>query len=149
MDLGIIATGIAAITAFGWGRGKFLRNIVLISWIGSAFGWLAGAKMPSVVMFSTIMDFAIAGAALAISTRDHLRYDARIIGGLSMALMPAHWIMAATQGAPNWGLYAAACNATFIVQCLIVRGWMDGVGRGIGHFFGRGRDIPALRRGGR
>lgn len=149
MDLGIIATGIAALTAFFWGRGKFLRNILLLSWIGSAIGWISGATMSSTVAYSAFTNIAIAGAAVAISTKDRFRYDARVIGGLSIVVMPAHWIMSVSQGAGSWLVYATASNVVFIAQCLIVRGWADGLGRGIGDFFDRYGRLHPVRRGGR
>lgn len=65
-----------------------------------------------------------------------------------MALMPAHWIMSVSQGEANWLLYATICNAAFVVQCFIVRGWLDGVGRSVGAFIARLSPVRLFRDGG-
>lgn len=147
MDIGILTAGAAAFVAFVWGRGEWLRHILLLSWIAVSLEALAGVNMATVVFTMASLDLLIAGAALIIATDDPRRKDARIVGGISMALMPAHWIMAITHGQPNWTMYAIGCNVGFVIQCLIVRGWLDGVGRSIGSFFARVRPVFAIRRG--
>lgn len=149
IDLGLIVTGVAAASAFLFGRGRWLRNLLFISWLMMAVESLMGVSMAGVVFSMTMMDMIIAGAAVAVATNDPTRYDARAIGAISMALMPAHWVMAATHGAPNWVLYAAACNAGFVLQCLIVGGWLNGVGRRLGRLFGRDGAVRPIRGGGR
>jgi len=149
IDLGLLITGLAAAAAFLLGRGKWLRNLLFISWLMMAVESLTGVSMAGVVFSMTIMDMIIAGAALAVSTNDPSRYDARAVGAISMAMMPAHWIMAATQGGGNWVLYAAAANAGFVLQCLIVGGWLNGVGRRLGRLVGRDGSIRPIRGGGR
>ena len=149
IDFGLIVTGIAAASAFLLGRGRWLRNLLFISWLMMAVESLMGVSMAGVVFSMTMMDMIIAGAALAVATNDPTRYDARAVGAISMAMMPAHWVMAATQGAPNWVLYAAACNAGFVVQCLIVGGWLNGVGRRIGRLVNRDGTVRPIRGGGR
>ena len=149
MDLGLIVTGIAAAAAFLLGRGKWLRNLLFISWLMMAVESLMGVSMAGVVFSMTMMDLIIAGAAVAVATNDPTRYDARAVGAISMAMMPAHWVMAATQGGGNWTLYAAAANAGFVLQCLIVGGWLNGVGRRLGRLVGRDGSVRPIRGGGR
>lgn len=154
MDLGLLTTGIFAIVAFGWGKGKWqgrgtwLRRLLLLSWVLVTLEVIAGAYMATLVLTMATIDISIAGAALTISTHDSMRYDARAVGLISMALMPAHWIMSATHGALDWTLYASLCNAGFVLQCLIVRGWLDDVGRSTGGFFARLRVVRMHRDGG-
>jgi len=149
IDIGILITGITAALAFLPGRGKWLRHLLVISWLASLIAAAAGASMASVVFMLTVLDMIIAGAALAICTNDPSRYDARLIGAISMMLMPAHWIMAWSEGTASWALYAASCNGAFVVQCLIVGGWLDGVGRRLGRLFGRAGAVRSVRGGGR
>lgn len=139
IDPGLLITGVAVFIAFGWGRGRWLRHLLLLSWLATTLGAFIGAEMASVVFTATMMDFIVAGGALVITTHDPNRMDARAIGAISMSLMPAHWVVSMAQGLPHfgWMLYAGACNAGFVLQCLIVRGWLDGVGRSIGRFVGR------------
>lgn len=149
LDLGILITGAAAALAFIPGRGKWLRHLLVISWIATAVAAGAGASMAAVVFLLTMLDMTIAGAALVVSTNDPARYDARVVGALSMGMMPAHWVMAWSEGMADWTLYASACNAVFVIQCLIVGGWLDGVGRRLGRIFGRGGAVRPVRGGGR
>jgi hypothetical protein len=157
IDLGILITGIAAFIAFGWGkgrmrgRGKRLRHMLLLAWTAAAIGALMGADMPTAVFIATMMDFTIAGVALAITIHDPCRVDARTVGGISMALMPAHWVVSMAGGVSDfgWALYAGGCNAFFVIQCLIVRGWLDGVGRSIGRFVGRFLPVSVFHTGAR
>lgn len=149
LDVGILATGIAAALAFLPGRGKWLRHLLLISWTATAVAATLGVSMAGIVFIMTMLDLVIAAAALTISTHDQSRLDARFVGGVSMALMPLHWVMSWSEGGASWTLYAAACNAGFILQCLIVGGWLNGVGRGLGRFLHRIRPLHFLRGGGR
>lgn len=147
MDIGLIATGLAAGIAFGWGRGKWLRNLLMFSWALVAMQSIMGGSMSSIVFTLTAMDLVIAGAATAVVTNNPVRYDARVVGQISMALMPVHWVMAWSEGAIDWTTYASVCNFAFIIQCLIVRGWLDGLGRGILHFFTRLHPVHLFRHG--
>lgn len=149
LDPGILVTGIAAWAAFLWRRGvwiwrepdlehKFwLRHMLLLLWAVITVETVARAYMATVVATQAIMDLAVAGTALAVATHNPARVDARIIGGISMALMPLHWTMAFFHGKPNWALYAIICNMGFIAQCLILGGWLDGVGRCISNLLSR------------
>jgi hypothetical protein len=147
MDIGLLITGLAALAAFAFGNGKWLRHLLLLSWLSSVLETVAGVQMPTMVFSMTMMDIVIAGAALVVATHDHKRYDARVIGGISMALMPAHWVMSVTHGAGNWTLYASAVNAGFVLQCLTIGGWLDGVGRIIARIVARLRPIHLFRGG--
>ena len=146
-DLGILITGAAAGLAFVPGRGKWLRHLLVISWAATAIAAGSGVSMAGVVFIMAMCDLVIAGAAVTIATNDPNRIDARFVGGLSMALMPLHWVMAWSQGSASWLLYASACNAAFVIQCLTVGGWLDGVGRSLGRFFHRFRPVRSLRDG--
>lgn len=137
MDIGVMITGIAAFAALGFGRGKWLRHLLFISWATIALASVMGMTMSTIVFCMAMLDITIAGAAVIIATHDPARYDARAIGTVSMALIPAHWTMSITQGAADWTLYAAACNAGFVFQCLIIGGWLDGVASFFGRFFRR------------
>lgn len=149
VDVGLLVTGVAAAAAFLMGRGKWLRNLLFISWLMMAVESLMGVSMAGVVFSMTMMDLIIAGAAVAVATNDPTRYDARAVGAISIAMMPAHWIMAATHGGANWTLYVAAANAGFVLQCLIVGGWLNGVGRRLGRLVGRDGTVRPFRGGGR
>jgi len=146
-DLGILITGAAAGLAFVPQRGKWLRHLLVISWVGTAVAAAVGVSMSGIVFMIAMFDLIIAGAAVTIATNDPDRVDARFVGGLSMALMPLHWVMAWSQGNASWLLYASACNGVFVIQCLTVGGWLDGVGRGLGRFFHRFRLVRPLRNG--
>lgn len=105
----------------------------------------AEARMATFVFTAAVLNMAIAGVALLIVTRNPARYEARIVGGVSMAIMPAHWIMSVSSGGADWTIYAAACNIGFAFQCLVAGGWLDGLGRRIGRFFTRLRPVHSLR----
>lgn len=151
LDPGLWVTGVAVFIAFGWGSGTWLRHLLLLSWASTAIGAGMGAEMSSIVFNATMMDFFVAGGALIVTMHDPGRIDARTVGGISMALMPAHWTVSMAGGLSDlgWMLYAGACNAAFVLQCLIVRGWLDGVGRSIGRFVGRFLPVSLFRAGGR
>jgi hypothetical protein len=157
IDVGLIVTGPAAVAAFGWGKerwpgsGRWLRHLLLMSWVASAFCAASVANMATVVLVAVLIDAAIAFAAVAVLTNDRTRNDARTVGVISLALMPAHLTVSIYEGLTyqGWALYAGGCNAAFIAQCLIMRGWLDGLGRTIAGFFGRVRSLPLLRFRGR
>lgn len=157
IDPGIIITAIAALFAFGWGdgqmkgRGKWLRHLLLVSWAASALARASGADMASTVLVAGVMDLAIVFGALFVFINDPHRHDARAVGGLSLALMPAHWIVSLSGGLTYWPwvLYAVACNAAFVAQCLIVRGWLNGLGRAVARFVDRVGPVSLFRGWGR
>lgn len=160
LDLGLIVCGIAAALAIigaklhredraDQGRGRWqalwLPHLMLAIWATSMVGKIAQATMASVVFMAVVADLVIAGAAVSIVTHDPKRIDARLVGGISMALMPAHWAMSMSQGQANWTLYAAGCNAGFVLQCLIVGGWLDGLGRGVSRILARISPLSLFR----
>lgn len=153
MDIGIFATGVAAIACIALGRppraNRWLRHVLLISWLVTLFESIADVGIGTVVFSLVMLNFLIAGAAVMRVTHDPSRVDAKVIGNLSMMLMPAHFIMSASLGKVNWTLYASACNIVFILQCLVAGGWLDGVGRCITRFVDRLPVVHPLRRGGR
>lgn len=148
-DLGIFITGIVAAPAFVYGRGTWLRHLLAMAWVMTTIETLAGVSKDAVVFSITMADLVIAGAALIRVTQDPTRTGAKVVGGISMALMPAHWFMSASQGLPPWWAYASICNAAFVLQCLIIGGWLDNVGRSTGRFFARLSPVHLFRRGGR
>lgn len=147
LDIGILVTGMAAALGFFPRRGKWLRHLLVISWAAVAIAAGAGVTMAGIVFIMAMCDLVIAGAVVVIATNDPNRIDARFVGGLSMALMPGHWAMAWSEGQADWLIYVSACNAGFVIQCLIVGGWLDGVGRALGRFFHRLRPVRSLRDG--
>ncbi len=157
LDPGLIITGIAAVIAFGWGsgqwkgRGTWLRHLLLASWVASALTIATNPDMPTMVFVAASMDFIVAFASVMLLAKDNTRNDARTVGAISLALMPAHLAVSVCQGLTygGWPLYAAACNGAFIIQCLVVRGWLDGLGRTFAGFLGRLRRLPLLRFRGR
>ena len=148
-DIGIFLTGAMAALAFLSWRGKWLRHLLVISWAATATAAALGVSMAGFVFLMTMLDLIIAGAAVVIATNKPTRVDARVVGGVSIAHMPVHWVMAFSQGAADWTLYAAILNTGFIVQCLIVGGWLNGVGRSLGRFLHRLSPVRFLRGGGR
>jgi len=147
IDIGLLFTGFAAFACFAFGRGKWMRHVLLISWLVTAMEVFFGVKTSFVVLTLACLDLMVAGTALIRVTHDPSRNDVRVVGGLSMMLMPAHFIMSASLGKVNWTLYASACNTVFILQCLTAGGWLDGLGRGIAGFISRLRPAHLLRRG--
>lgn len=147
IDLGVLFTGIAAVACFVFGRGMWMRNVLLMSWMVTLCMALSGIGKGFVVLSAVTLDFIIAGTALARVTHDPTRADARVVGCLSMMLMPAHLVMSASLGKVNWTIYAVSCNFVFILQCLTAGGWLDGLGRDIAGFFDRLRPAHLLRRG--
>jgi hypothetical protein len=97
----------------------------------------AQVGMPTVVFSYATMDLAIALVALGRVIDDHSRTDAKLIGLISLSLMPAHFAVSAAHGGVNWTLYAMGCNVAFVLQCSIIGGWLDGVGRSINRFVTR------------
>jgi hypothetical protein len=148
-DPGIFVTGVAGAAAFVFGRGVWIRHLLAMAWAMVTIEALLGATKDAVVFSIAMVDLIIAGAALIRWLEDDSRVDARIIGGISIALMPAHFIMSASEGAVSWWLYASICNAAFVLQCLIIGGWLDHVGRSTGRFFARLNPVHLFRRGDR
>lgn len=144
-DLGLAITGLAAVIAFKWGRGIWLRHVLILAWLVILAFVLSGAVKSEIVFIMAAVDLLIAGTALVVITNDPLRIDAKIVGAISMTLMPMHWIMTVSHGTANWTIYASAANAGFVLQCLIVRGWLDGLGSGIIDFVNRFRPVHLPR----
>lgn len=149
MDAGIVATGLVLGATLIWGRSVRLRVLLALMWLTGFFGYALGADMASLVLAAAMMDLVIVLIATAIVTNDPSRVDARAVGVVSLAMMPAHWIMSATKGAPDWTAYALACNIGFVLQCLIVGGWLDGVARSARRFLGRIVPVSLFRGRGR
>ncbi|MXP24803.1 hypothetical protein GRI39_01920 [Altererythrobacter indicus] len=145
MDMGILITGLMAALIAKSGRGKRLRSILVIGWLAVFFASLSHLRMSSIVALLAIIDLIIAGVALRIATHDPSRMDARCVGMLSLFCMPAHWVQSVSGGSFDWNLYAGFLNAIFIIQCLIVRGWMDGLGNSISRFIRRIRPAHFFR----
>lgn len=148
VDIGILATGLAVGACLVFGRGKWLKTALAIAWCIVLIEYMQGASKSVMVLTAAILDMLIAGAALIVFTHNPSRLDARTICGMSMSLMPAHFVMSASLGNVNWTLYVVACNLVFILQCLTAGGWLDGLGRRIAGIFRRMRPVRALRRGG-
>lgn len=146
-DIGILATGIAAALALVLGRGVWLRHLLAIAWTMVTIETLAGVPKDAMVFSIAVTDLVIALAALARATQDRSRIDARWIGAISLLLMVAHWLMSVSQGLPPWWLYASIVNIGFILQCLIIGGWLDHVGRSVGRVVARLNPVHLFRRG--
>lgn len=147
MDAGILVTGLALVACLFAGERWYLKGALFAAWTTGVL--VSGAYMATVVLTQALLDFGIAGVALAVTLHNPMRIDARVVGFISMATMPAHFIMSATHGNWDWTLYAAYCNAGFVLQCLTVGGWLDGVGRGISRFVSRLRPVYLFRVRGR
>ena len=124
-----------------------MRHVLMIAWLVAAMEAFVGVGRSFIVLTLALLDMMIAGTALIRVTHDPTRVDTKTIGGLSMAMMPAHFIMSASLGNVNWTLYAAACNFVFILQCLTAGGWLDGMGRSIAGIFRRVHPVRDLRDG--
>lgn len=123
---------------------------LLVGMMGVSLALMAAdARMATFVFTAAVLNLFLAGMALIIVTRDATRRDAQVVGGLSMAIMPAHWIMSISSGAADWTIYAWSCNTVFVLQCLTSGGWFDGVGRSIVRLYSRLRPVPNLRDRGR
>jgi hypothetical protein len=153
MDYGLVLTG--CITLAGIlrcvlrHRDPTLPSVLLSLW-GVSFALVgAGARMSTFVFCAATLNMIVAGIALIIVTRKPTRLDARIVGGLSLAIMPAHWVMSVSGGTANWTVYALSCNIVFISQCLVAGGWLDGVGRRVAGLFLGLRPLRRFRNGGR
>lgn len=149
MDIGFLVTGAAVMITLNNGRASWLWRALLASWLAILSVSLLGANMAETVLAMTLLDLSIALVALFIATRDPSRYEARAIGMTSIAMMPGHFVMSVSHGAPDWALYMAACNGGFVFQCLIAGGWLNGVGRRIDRLFHWRRDSNPVRGGGR
>lgn len=134
IDPGLLITGIAASAAMLFGKGRIMRRAIFASWLISLITFTFDAPKSVVVLNLSLMDLLIAWASILAVHRNNLRLDARLIGGISLALMPLHFVMSATSGGANWLLYASVCNAAFVIQCLIVGGWADDVARRVLRF---------------
>lgn len=135
IDPGLLVTGLFAALACWRGRHAAFRGMLPIAWCVCA---LAGTTLPmswAVAVFA-IVDLIISGVCLIFWTLEHDQ-RARVIGGLSMALMPCHFIFSALHGWFDWVLYASILNTAFVLQCLTATGGLDGVGRWFGGIYGR------------
>lgn len=148
VDIGFLVTGAAVCGSFS-AHGCWLWRVLAASWAASLVVSAMGANMAETVLSMALADLVVASVALTIATFDRSRLDARAIGMTSIAMMPGHWVMSVSHGAPDWTLYVAASNAGFVFQCLIVGGWLNGVGRRIHRFFGRRSSSNPIRGGGR
>lgn len=146
MDIGLLATGLASATCLDC-RNPWVSRMLFGAWVAGAVVAMASAGISTVVLTAALIDMVIALVSLAFFTRDTSRHDAQIVGALSLSIMPAHFIMAASQGAANWLLYVSCCNAVFVLQCLVAGGRLDGVGRGIADFWRRVRIVRSFRNG--
>lgn len=149
IDPGLAITGFSAAICFAFGRGRWLRRVLFFAWLSGAILAMMGQTRSVVVAGIASIDIIIAMVALVRFTQDPDKREAQVVGGLSMCLMPAHFIMAASRGQADWTIYASACNAIFVLQCLTAGGWLDGVGRGIAGIWRRLRPIRLIRDGGR
>lgn len=149
IDLGIIITGVSAGVCLAYGKGMWLRRVLFLAWLaGVGLAELAQVRSVTVAGMASI-DLIVAMIALVRFTQDNHKREAQIVGGLSMCLMPAHFVMAASRGHADWTLYASACNAVFVLQCLVAGGWLDGVGRSIADIWRGVRPVRSFRDGGR
>lgn len=149
IDLGLLITGLAAFAALFFGKGHVTRHVLFVAWaIGFATSFL-GAPKAGVVLSLAISDLLITGISVIAVHHDDKRVDSRLVGGLSLLLMPAHFAMSASQGAASWILYVSCCNAIFVLQCLVVGGWADDLGRRLWSFIHRALPILRSRHGNR
>jgi hypothetical protein len=149
IDIGLLTTGLFAAACLGWGRSVWLSRVLFAGWVCGAAISMAGATKSQVVLGLALTDMVIAITALFRFTQDCTNRAAQTVGFMSLALMPAHSIMAATHGGADWTIYVSAVNAIFVLQCLTAGGWLDGVGRGIAGIWGRMRPVRTLRDRGR
>jgi len=148
-DAGLLVTGFSAAMCLAYGKGTWLRRVLFLAWLGGAALAMAGQVNSVIVAGMASIDLIVAMIALVRFTQDNQKREAQIVGGLSMCLMPAHFIMAASHGRADWTLYASACNAVFVLQCLVAGGWLDGVGRSIADIWRGVRPVRSFRDGGR
>lgn len=149
IDVGILFTGMAAAVCLAYGKGIWLRRVLFIAWLASMLLAMMGQTRGVVVAGMASIDLIVAMIALVRFTQDNHKREAQIVGGLSMCLMPAHFIMAASHGRADWTIYISACNAVFVLQCLVAGGWLDGVGRSIAVIWRGVRPVRSFRDGGR
>lgn len=153
MELGLAIS--AAAVVLGIGRSLKQRLDLTLPGLLAAvwavpLGLLAAdARMATFVFTAAALNLFVASIALVLVTRDPARIDARLVGGLSMAIMPAHWIMSVSNGTADWTIYAWSCNAVFVLQCLVAGGWFDGVGRSFVRLVSRLWPVHHVRDGGR
>jgi len=148
-DIGILATGLTASACIAFGRSVWIGRVLFGAWLFGALASLLGAGVSMTVLIAACLDMSIAIVALVRFTQDTSKRDAQMVGAMSMALMPAHFIMAVSHGAADWTIYVSAANAIFVLQCLTAGGWLDGVGRGIAGIWHRVHPVRHLRDRGR
>ena len=133
MDYGLVLTGLlaaAGVVRCALKSRDLSLPCVLVSLWGASLALVAAdARMSTFVFCAAMLNMIVSGIALVIVTRHPWRMDARIVGGLSLAIMPAHWIMSVSKGDGDWTIYALSCNFVFTMQCLVSGGWLDGMGR--------------------
>ena len=149
IDIGVIVTGFCVLSCLLAGRDTWLCGALALSWSATAVMVMAGAGKDVFVLAFSALDMLIALTSLTRFTLDHSNHGAQVVAGMSLAMMPPHFLMSASLGNVNWTLYASACNLVFVLQCLVAGGWLDGVGRRIADFRGRFRSVHRLRGGGR
>lgn len=130
IDLSILAaTGIAA----SWcciERPGGLSRTMLMAWLMSLpifvliqAGLLRESYVPGAL---AMVDMVVAISALFLWTTSHDQ-RARIVGGISMAMMCCHFGFAAAHGGMDWGVYALILNVGFMAQCWTAGGGFNGV----------------------
>ncbi|AJP72261.1 hypothetical protein [Sphingomonas hengshuiensis] len=130
MDIGLLVTFLAALAAQRrWllchdSRGR-LGALLLLCWAVVSMAWCVLAKSWLVAVMTTT-DLAIAVTCMVLLQRE-ASWRAQLVGIVSMALMPAHFVMSMTQGGFDWTAYALILNAGFVVQCAVAGGWIDGL----------------------
>lgn len=148
-DIGLAATGLAAAICFAFGRGQWLRRILFAAWLCGAIVAMTGPTRDVMVFWLASIDLAVAMTALVRFTQDPTKRTAQLVGLLSLVLMPAHSTMALSHGHADWTIYASACNAIFVLQCLTAGGWLDGLGRSIAGIWRRMHPLHPVRDRGR
>jgi len=149
IDVGLLITGLFAAACLGWGRSVWLARVLFAAWLVVTIATGYGMTKSQTVLTMASLDLAIAVVALVRFTQDCTKRTAQTVGLMSLGLMPAHSIMAASHGGADWTLYVSACNAIFVLQCLTAGGWLDGLGRGIAGIWHRVHPVRHLRDGGR
>lgn len=149
MDAGLVLTVLALVACLARSavkrRDPTLPCVLLSLWATSLALAAADAQMATFVFTAALLNLAVSGIALALVIRDPGRMDARAVGGLSLAIMPAHFVMSASNGTANWTIYAWACNVIYIAQCLVAGGWLDGLGRRVAGLVSRLRPVSLFR----
>jgi len=149
IDIGLLTTGLFAAASVTFGRSVWNARILFAAWLVVTLAVCMGMTKSQTVLTMACLDMSIAIVALVRFTQDTSKRDAQMVGAMSMALMPAHFIMAVSHGAADWTIYVSAANAIFVLQCLTAGGWLDGVGRGIAGIWHRVHPVRHLRDRGR